>query len=112
MSENVLEITDNNFEEEVVRADMPVMLDLWAPWCGPCQMVAPIIEDLAEEYKGKVKIGKLNVDENPTTAAQFGISSIPTMMFFQDGKEVSNKRLIGVRSRKDYSAVLKELTSN
>lgn len=112
MSENVLDITDSNFEEEVIGADMPVMLDLWAPWCGPCQMVTPIIEDLAEEYKGKIKIGKLNVDENQDTAAKFGITSIPTMMFFQDGEELSNKRLIGVRSKEDYSAVLKELVSN
>ena len=109
MSENVLEVTDDSFEQEVKQADLPVMLDIWAPWCGPCRMVTPIVEELAEEYEGSVKVGKLNVDENPDTASQFGISSIPSVLFFQDGKELSDRRIIGARSKAEYQEVLDDL---
>lgn len=78
--------TDQNFEQEVLKSDVPVLIDFWAPWCGPCRVQSPIVEALAKEFEGKpVKIGKLNVDENPATAGKYGIMSIPTLMFFKGG---------------------------
>lgn len=82
----MINFTDANFKKEVLESDLPVMVDYWAPWCGPCKMVAPIVDELAKEYQGKVKVGKLNVDDSPKVATQFGIMSIPTIMFFKDGK--------------------------
>ncbi len=109
MAENIVEITDDNFEEEVTQSDLPVMLDMWAPWCGPCQMVTPIVEELAEEYAGSVKIGKLNVDDNPTTAGEFGVTSIPSVLFFKDGEELKDRRIIGAQSKEGYAEVLDEI---
>ncbi|MFO8143160.1 MAG: thioredoxin [Dehalococcoidales bacterium] len=86
MSIVVLEISDQNFESEVIKSDLPVVIDLWAPWCGPCRMVGPVIEKLAEKYDGKVKFCKLNVDENQQTAVTYSVMSIPTLLFFKDGK--------------------------
>ena len=83
-----LTLTDQNFEKEVIENSEPVLVDFWASWCGPCQMMNPVIQDLAKEYAGKVTIGKVNVDEQPQTAAQFGIQSIPTIKIFQNGKIV------------------------
>lgn len=88
-----IEVTDNNFSEEVMNADKPVLVDFWASWCGPCKMVAPVIEDIAENYDDEIKVCKLNVDENQETAAQFEVMSIPTMIVFQDG-EIKDK-LVG-----------------
>ncbi len=82
----VIDISDQNFEEEVLKSTLPVMVDLWAPWCGPCRMVAPVVESLAEKYDKRFKFCRLNVDENPQTASKYGIMSIPTLMFFKDGK--------------------------
>jgi thioredoxin 1 len=82
----VSDVSDQTFESEVIKADLPVLLDLWAPWCGPCRMVAPVIEKLAESYNGKMKFCRLNVDENPQTAAKYRIMSIPTLMFFKNGE--------------------------
>ncbi len=79
-------LTDQNFEEEVLKSDLPVVIDLWAAWCGPCKMIAPIIEELAEEYEGKFKVGKLDVDENQQTAIKYGVRSIPTVLIFKDGE--------------------------
>ena len=79
-------LTDKNFEEEVLKSDKPVLVDFWAPWCGPCRMVAPVVEEIAEEYEGKVKVGKANTDEIPNIAGQYGITSIPTLIIFKDGK--------------------------
>ncbi len=88
-----MEVTDATFEAEVLKADLPVLVDFWAAWCGPCKMIAPVVEELARDYAGKLKVCKLNVDENNQTAAQFGIMSIPTLMLFKDGQPV--ERLIG-----------------
>ena|ERR1039457_4234706 len=79
-------ITDDNFEEEVAKSDKTVLIDFWATWCGPCRMIAPIVEELAVEYEGKAKIGKVDVDENQQTAIKFGVRSIPTLLIFKDGK--------------------------
>lgn len=84
----VAETTDNTFENDVLKSDTPVVLDLWAPWCGPCRMVAPIIEKLSSDYQGKVKFCKINVDQNPQTAARYHVMSIPTLLFFRQGKVV------------------------
>ena len=83
-----LEITDSNFNEEVLNADLPVLVDFWAEWCGPCKMVSPIVEELSDEYDGKLKVTKLDVDSNPQTAASFGIRGIPTLLMFKDGAAV------------------------
>jgi len=89
--------TDQNFEGEVLKSDKPTLVDFWAPWCGPCQMMGPIIEELAKEIGDKAKIGKLNVDENPQIAQNFSVMSIPTIMIFKGGKMV--KQLVGVQSK-------------
>ncbi len=81
-----LEVSDQNFEEEVIKSNEPVLVDFWAPWCGPCRMVTPVIDKLAQKYQGKFKFCKLNVDENPKTAAKFRVMSIPTLMFFKNGQ--------------------------
>ncbi len=84
----VTDVTDQDFEEEVIKSTLPVLVDLWAPWCGPCRMVAPVVEKLAEEYDGKFKFCRLNVDENSLTAAKYSVMSIPTLIFFKGGKAV------------------------
>lgn len=84
----VIEVSDQNFKEEVLNSTLPVLVDLWAPWCGPCHMVSPVVEKLSEKHDGKLKCCKLNVDQNPATAAKYSIMSIPTLMFFKDGQVV------------------------
>ena len=86
-------VTDANFAEEVERSPLPVLLDMWAPWCGPCRMIAPVIEQLASELAGRVKVAKLNTDENPMTGSRFNVRSIPTLLVLKDGKEID--RLVG-----------------
>lgn len=81
-----IEFTDSNFQNEVLNSDIPVLVDFWAVWCGPCRIIAPVVEELSNEYEGKVKIGKLDVDENQQTAIQFGVRSIPTLLIFKNGE--------------------------
>ncbi len=108
MSEIV--VTDSNFEKEVLKADKPVLVDFWAVWCGPCQMQGPIVEEVAKALEGKAKVGKLNVDENPTTAQKYGIMSIPTLMIFKNGTMV--KQFIGVQSKDILLGELNKLVGN
>jgi thioredoxin 1 len=93
----VAELDDTNFESEVLQASGPVLVDFWAPWCGPCRMIAPVVEELAGEYAGSVKVGKLNVDVAPGAAQDYGVSSIPTLMLFKNGEVV--ERFVGVQPK-------------
>lgn len=93
-------ITDANFEEEVTNSDKPVVVDFWAVWCGPCRNLAPIIEELANDFKGKIKVGKLDVDTSPLASNKFSVMSIPTVIYFESGVEV--KRLVGVHDKANY----------
>jgi thioredoxin 1 len=104
MAGNVLEFTDANFQADVIDSDQPVLVDFWAPWCGPCKMVAPTIEELANDYAGKVRIGKVNTDENPETATAHQISAIPTVMLFKGGQLVD--RFVGVTPKEKFTAAL------
>lgn len=104
--ESVLELTDANFETEVIKSDKLALVDFWAEWCAPCRMIGPIIEELAGKYKGKVIIGKLNVDENNQTATKYGIRSIPTMLFFKDGSIL--KQVVGVRPKEELETIISE----
>jgi thioredoxin 1 len=99
-----MEFTDQNFDQEVVESDKPTLVDFWAPWCGPCQMMGPIVEELATEMGDKVKIGKLNVDENPVTAQNFTVMSIPTILIFKDGKVA--QKFVGVQSKEALKEAL------
>ena len=98
-------VTDRNFAEEVERSPLPVLLDFWAPWCGPCRIIAPIIDQLAKELGGKARVGKLNIDENQMTAARFRVQSIPTLLILKDGQEVD--RIVGAQSKEAIMRRLK-----
>ena len=105
MGENVSALSDATFDEEIGGADAPVLVDFWAEWCGPCKMVAPILDEIADEQAGKIRIAKLNVDDNPDVARRFGVMSIPTMIVFKDGQP--DKRLVGARGK---GQILEELS--
>jgi thioredoxin 1 len=100
-------ITDADFEKEVLKSDIPVLVDFWAPWCGPCKAMLPIIEELAGEYEGKVKIVKMNVDENSETPGKFDVMSIPTFIIFKGGEAVKN--FVGAKSKEDFKKELDEV---
>lgn len=102
----VVELTQKNFNE-IVKSDKPVLVDFWASWCGPCRMVSPIIDQLAEEYAGKITVGKVNVDDEGALAAEYAIVSIPTVIIFKDGKEV--KKIVGAKSADDYADAIDEV---
>ena len=102
--ENVREFTDDNFETEAIEADQPVLVDFWAQWCQPCRMIAPTIEALAEEYAGRVKVGKVDTDANRGISVELGISSIPTVILFKDGQIV--RKFVGVTAKNDFVAEL------
>ena len=106
-SENVIEITDENFEAEVKNSQVPVLLDFWAEWCMPCKMLAPVIDEIAEEFAGKIKVGKLDTDNARDAALEFGISAIPTIIIFNNG-EVSN-RFVGLQQKGDLVEAINEL---
>ncbi|ACS97749.1 MULTISPECIES: thioredoxin [Aggregatibacter] len=105
MSE-VLHSSDATFVADVVNSDVPVLLDFWAPWCGPCKMIAPILDDLAVEFAGKVKIVKINIDDNQATPAQFGVRSIPTLLLFKDGKPVATQ--VGALPKNQLAAFINQ----
>ncbi len=99
-----LQLTDSTFDQEVIKSDKPVLVDLWAPWCGPCRALAPLVEELAKEYAGKVKVAKLNTDENQDTAVRYKVSAIPTLLFFKGGK--LENQLVGVQPKARIKQVL------
>lgn len=94
-----VQLSDSGFEKDVLKSSKPVLVDFWAPWCGPCRMLGPIVEEIAKEYAGKVVVGKMNTDENPDTASRYNISAIPTMLLFKGGQVV--EQMVGVHSKKD-----------
>jgi thioredoxin 1 len=105
-----VEIEEAKFEDMVLKASTPVLVDFWAPWCGPCRMVAPVVDELAGEYEGKVGFFKLNVDDNPKVAGQYGVMSIPTLILFKDGKPVSN--IIGFKPKEELKEKLDTALAN
>jgi thioredoxin 1 len=107
MAGNVIELTDATFDQTVHNSDVPVLVDFWAPWCGPCKMIAPLIQEIAGEYIDKAKICKLNTDDARDSAMEFGISAIPTLILFKDGQV--QKKWIGLTSKKDLAAAIDEL---
>ena len=104
MSENISHITDDNFEQEVLQSDQPVLVDYWAEWCGPCKMIAPLLDEIAGDYAGKLKITKLNIDDNPNTPPKYGIRGIPTLMIFKNGNAEATK--VGALSKSQLTAFI------
>ena len=104
MSENIVYVTDDSFEEEVLKAEEPVLVDYWADWCGPCKMIAPILDEIATEYTGRIKVAKLNIDENPSTPPRYGIRGIPTLMLFKNGNVEATK--VGAVSKSQLTAFI------
>ncbi|GJL81681.1 MAG: thioredoxin [marine bacterium B5-7] len=104
MSDKIVHISDDTFEEEVLKSDKPVLIDYWAEWCGPCKMIAPVLEEIADEYADRVTVAKLNIDENPETPPKYGIRGIPTLMLFKDGNVEATK--VGAVSKSQLTAFI------
>jgi thioredoxin 1 len=104
MAGNIIEISDGSFDQEVVKSDLPVLVDFWAPWCGPCRSIAPVIDELSNEFGGQLKFAKCNVDDNPKTPGQFGIRAIPTLIIFKDGKV--SEQITGAVSKSQIAAAI------
>jgi len=104
VSENIVYLSDADFETDVLKSDIPVLVDYWAEWCGPCRMIAPILEEIAKDYAGRVKVAKLNIDENPGTPPKYGIRGIPTLMLFKDGAVAATK--VGALSKSQLASFL------
>ena len=104
MSEHIIELTDASFEQDVLKSDIPVLVDYWAEWCGPCKMIAPVLDEIAETYKGKLTVAKLNIDENQETPAKHGVRGIPTLMLFKNGNVEATK--VGALSKSQLAAFL------
>ncbi|MCB0332190.1 MAG: thioredoxin [Bdellovibrionales bacterium] len=107
MAGNVREISDDSFEQEVLSANVPVLVDFWAPWCGPCKSIAPILEELSGEYDAKLKIVKLNVDDNPTTPTKYSVRGIPNLVFFKDGQVV--EQIVGAVPKEQLTSAIDKL---
>jgi thioredoxin 1 len=104
VSEHIIHVTDDNFEAEVLNSSDPVLVDYWAEWCGPCKMIAPILDEIANEYTGKIKVAKLNIDDNPQTPPRYGIRGIPTLMLFKNGNIEATK--VGALSKSQLTAFI------
>ncbi|GAB6077615.1 thioredoxin [Hydrogenobaculum acidophilum] len=105
MADNVIELTDANWESEVINSSVPVLVDFWAPWCGPCRIIAPVVEKLAGEFAGQIKVGKLNTDDNPGVSMRYGIRAIPTIMMFKNGEVVDTR--VGVQPEDSLRKMIK-----
>lgn len=103
---SLINFTDSSFKKEVLESDLPVLVDFWATWCGPCKMIAPMVEEVAREYQGRVKVGKLNIDDNSATPSQYGVMSIPTIMFFNKGKIIA--QTVGALNKADLKRRISE----
>ncbi|BCX89387.1 thioredoxin 1 [Methylomarinovum tepidoasis] len=106
VSDAIVHVTDDNFEEEVLKSKLPVLVDFWAEWCGPCKMIAPILDQIAEEYQGRLKVAKLNIDESPKTPQHYGVRGIPTLMLFKDGEVEATK--VGALAKSQLEAFLEQ----
>lgn len=104
MSDSIVHVTDDSFEDEVLKSPEPVLVDYWADWCGPCKMIAPVLDEIANEYAGKIKVAKLNIDENPNTPPRYGIRGIPTLMLFREGEVEATK--VGAVSKSQLTAFI------
>lgn len=104
MSDKIVAVSDDNFEDEVLKAGTPVLVDYWAEWCGPCKMIAPVLDEIADEYDGRLKLAKLNIDDNPNTPPRYGIRGIPTLMLFKDGEVEATK--VGAVSKSQLTAFI------
>ncbi len=104
MSDNIVYVSDDTFEDEVLKGDVPVLVDFWAEWCGPCKMIAPILDEISDEYQGRLKVTKLNIDDNPNTPPKFGIRGIPTLMLYKSGEVEATK--VGAVSKSQLTAFI------